>query len=216
MARRNLAKRLASKEANTVSGTWKLLTNASPEALLFLAVTGRQAPVQEKIKNFFGQVAAGAREAAVPGDGGAADHAAAAGVSEDCGRGLPDVAGWKAALAHRHCEVPEAVCSTAASTASSTPRTCTESCSSSSRARSGRRRAAWQAGSEREEGESCGGSSSSPASGSASSRGETDVKAKAPEKTKPTKADAKPSKPAPKPAKKAAPKPAPKPAKKKK
>jgi hypothetical protein len=52
---KDLAKRLASKEANTVSGTWKLLTNASPEALLFLAVTGRQAPVQEKIKNFFGK-----------------------------------------------------------------------------------------------------------------------------------------------------------------
>lgn len=52
---KDLAKRLTSKEANTVSGTWKLLTNASPEALLFLAVTGRQAQVQEKVKNFFGK-----------------------------------------------------------------------------------------------------------------------------------------------------------------
>jgi tRNA nucleotidyltransferase (CCA-adding enzyme) len=52
---KDLAKRLAGKEANTVSGTWKLLTNASPEALLFLAVTGRQAAVQDKIKNFFGK-----------------------------------------------------------------------------------------------------------------------------------------------------------------
>jgi tRNA nucleotidyltransferase/poly(A) polymerase len=52
---KDLAKRLSGKEANTVSGTWKLLTNASPEALLFLAVTGRQATVQDKIKNFFGK-----------------------------------------------------------------------------------------------------------------------------------------------------------------
>lgn len=52
---KDLAKRLSGKEANTVSGTWKLLTNASPEALLFLSVTGRQAAVQEKIKNFFGK-----------------------------------------------------------------------------------------------------------------------------------------------------------------
>ena len=52
---KDLAKRLSGKEANTVSGTWKLLTNASPEALLFLSVTGRQATVQDKIKNFFGK-----------------------------------------------------------------------------------------------------------------------------------------------------------------
>jgi tRNA nucleotidyltransferase (CCA-adding enzyme) len=52
---KDLAKRLSGKEANTVSGTWKLLSNASPEALLFLSVTGRQAAVQEKIKNFFGK-----------------------------------------------------------------------------------------------------------------------------------------------------------------
>ena len=52
---KDLAKRLTGKEANTPSGTWKLLTSASPEALLFLAVTGRQAAVSEKIKNFFGK-----------------------------------------------------------------------------------------------------------------------------------------------------------------
>ena len=52
---KDLAKRLSGKEANTPSGTWKLLTNASPEALLFLSVTGRQATVQDKIKNFFGK-----------------------------------------------------------------------------------------------------------------------------------------------------------------
>lgn len=52
---KDLAKRLTGKEANTVSGTWKLLSNAQPEALLFLAVTGRQSNVQEKIKNFFGK-----------------------------------------------------------------------------------------------------------------------------------------------------------------
>lgn len=52
---KELAKRLSGKEANTPSATWKLLTSASPEALLFLSVTGRQAAVQDKIKNFFGK-----------------------------------------------------------------------------------------------------------------------------------------------------------------
>ena len=52
---KELAKRLSAKEANTPSATWKLLSNASPEALLFLAVTGRNATVQDKIKNFFGK-----------------------------------------------------------------------------------------------------------------------------------------------------------------
>ncbi len=52
---KDLAKRLSGKEANTPSGTWKLLSNASPEALLFLSITGRQSAVQDKIKNFFGK-----------------------------------------------------------------------------------------------------------------------------------------------------------------
>jgi tRNA nucleotidyltransferase (CCA-adding enzyme) len=54
-AAKELSKRLSGKEANTNSGTWKLLTEAKPEALLFLAVTGKQKAVDEKIKNFFGK-----------------------------------------------------------------------------------------------------------------------------------------------------------------
>ncbi len=52
---RELAKRLSSKEAATPSLTWKLLTQAKPEDLLFLAATGKQQAVSEKIKNFFGK-----------------------------------------------------------------------------------------------------------------------------------------------------------------
>jgi tRNA nucleotidyltransferase/poly(A) polymerase len=52
---KDLAKKLSGKEASTTSGAWKTLTAAAPEALLFLAVTGRQAAVQDKIKNFFGK-----------------------------------------------------------------------------------------------------------------------------------------------------------------
>jgi tRNA nucleotidyltransferase/poly(A) polymerase len=54
-AAKELSKKLSGKEANTNSGTWKLLTEAKPEALLFLAVTGKQKAVDEKIKNFFGK-----------------------------------------------------------------------------------------------------------------------------------------------------------------
>ena len=50
---KELAKRLTGKEAATPSRTWKLLSEARPEMILFLAVTARQQAVQQKIKNFF-------------------------------------------------------------------------------------------------------------------------------------------------------------------
>lgn len=50
---KDLAKRLSSKEAATPSRTWKLLSEARPEMVLFLAVTARQQAVVQKIKNFF-------------------------------------------------------------------------------------------------------------------------------------------------------------------
>jgi tRNA nucleotidyltransferase (CCA-adding enzyme) len=50
---KSLAKRLVGKEASTPSRTWKLLSETRPEMILFLAVTGRQQAVNQKIKNFF-------------------------------------------------------------------------------------------------------------------------------------------------------------------
>jgi tRNA nucleotidyltransferase/poly(A) polymerase len=50
---KSLAKRLTSKEAATPSRTWKLLSEARPEMILFLAVTARQQSVVQKIRNFF-------------------------------------------------------------------------------------------------------------------------------------------------------------------
>jgi tRNA nucleotidyltransferase (CCA-adding enzyme) len=52
---KELAKRLSGKEAATPSSTWKLLSSAKPEDLLFLAATGKQQAVAEKIKNYFGK-----------------------------------------------------------------------------------------------------------------------------------------------------------------
>ena len=52
---KELSKKLTSREANTNSGTWKLLTEAKPEAMLYLDVTGRNKTVTEKIKNFLGK-----------------------------------------------------------------------------------------------------------------------------------------------------------------
>ena len=52
---KDLAKKLNSKESSTNSGTWKLLSDAQPEALLFLAITSKQKAIDEKIKNFFGK-----------------------------------------------------------------------------------------------------------------------------------------------------------------
>ena len=50
---KELAKRLTGKEASTPSRTWKLLSSARQEMVLFLAVTSRQQAVAQKIKNFF-------------------------------------------------------------------------------------------------------------------------------------------------------------------
>jgi len=50
---KELAKRLSGKEAATPSRTWKLLSSARQEMVLFLAVTARQQAVAQKIKNFF-------------------------------------------------------------------------------------------------------------------------------------------------------------------
>ena len=50
---KDLAKRLTGKEAATPSRTWKLLSDARPEMVLFLSITARQQAVSQKIKNFF-------------------------------------------------------------------------------------------------------------------------------------------------------------------
>src|SRR5207244_6748991 len=50
---KGLAKRLTSKEAATPSRTWKVLSEARPEMVLFLSVTARQQAVIQKIRNFF-------------------------------------------------------------------------------------------------------------------------------------------------------------------
>jgi tRNA nucleotidyltransferase/poly(A) polymerase len=52
---KELAKRLASKEAATPSRAWRMLASAKPEAVLFLDVTSRQHGVSDKIKNYFGK-----------------------------------------------------------------------------------------------------------------------------------------------------------------
>ena len=51
---KELSKKLQSKEAALNSGAWKILSDAKPEALLYLDVTGHNKTVDEKIKNFFG------------------------------------------------------------------------------------------------------------------------------------------------------------------
>lgn len=52
---KDLSKRLQSKDANQPSGAWKLLTEAKPEALLFLTVTAKAQSVSNKIESFFGK-----------------------------------------------------------------------------------------------------------------------------------------------------------------
>src|SRR5271169_4361629 len=48
----DLAKKLTGKSATTNSGSWKLLSEAKPENILFLSLTTRQQAVDQKLKNF--------------------------------------------------------------------------------------------------------------------------------------------------------------------
>src|SRR2546427_2335342 len=50
---KQLAKKLTGKEAATPSRTWKVLSDARHEMVLFLSVTARQQAVIQKIRNFF-------------------------------------------------------------------------------------------------------------------------------------------------------------------
>jgi len=50
-----LTKKLTSKEAAVPSGAWKILSQATPENILFLILTVRQQAVDQKLKNFFGK-----------------------------------------------------------------------------------------------------------------------------------------------------------------
>jgi tRNA nucleotidyltransferase (CCA-adding enzyme) len=51
----DLAKKLTSKAASTNSGSWKILTEAKPENILFLSLTTRQSAVDQKLKDFMGK-----------------------------------------------------------------------------------------------------------------------------------------------------------------
>ena len=51
----DLAKKLTSKEAGMPSGAWRILTQATPENVLFLTLTTKQQAVDQKLKNFFGK-----------------------------------------------------------------------------------------------------------------------------------------------------------------
>ena len=51
----HLAKKLTSKEAGMPSGAWKILSQATPENILFLTLVTKQQAVDQKLKNFFGK-----------------------------------------------------------------------------------------------------------------------------------------------------------------
>ena len=52
-AAKQFAKQLTGKEAATPSATWKLFHSADPQAILWLGLTSKVAPIQAKYKNFF-------------------------------------------------------------------------------------------------------------------------------------------------------------------
>ena len=52
-AAKEFARQLMGKEAATPSATWKLFTSADPQAVLWLGLTSKSAPIQAKYNNFF-------------------------------------------------------------------------------------------------------------------------------------------------------------------
>ncbi|HEV2274464.1 MAG TPA: CCA tRNA nucleotidyltransferase, partial [Acidobacteriaceae bacterium] len=52
-AAKEFARQLGGKDAATPSATWKLFTSADPQAVLWLGLTSKSAPIQAKYKNFF-------------------------------------------------------------------------------------------------------------------------------------------------------------------
>jgi tRNA nucleotidyltransferase (CCA-adding enzyme) len=50
-----LAKKLTGKDAASNSGSWKILSAAPPEKILFLSLTTKQSAVDQKLKNFLGK-----------------------------------------------------------------------------------------------------------------------------------------------------------------
>lgn len=48
----DLAKKLGGRDAGSNSGSWKILSHAAPERILFLSLTTRQSAIDQKIKNF--------------------------------------------------------------------------------------------------------------------------------------------------------------------
>ena len=125
---KELAKRLMGKEAATPSRTWNLLSvGASRDGSVSRgdgAAAGGGAEDQELLH----QVARRAEAHSAAGDDGTPDHAAVAGVSQDCARCIHAAARRKTAFADRDFEVLEAVRAAATAATSATPaRTWTES-----------------------------------------------------------------------------------------
>ena len=116
---KELAKRLSGKEAATPSRTWKLLSEARPEMILFLAITARQQAVMQKIKNFFTKWRQVQQKIPLPEMTELHITPQLPEYPEDRARRLHAAAGRQAALANRDFEVPEAAGATAATAAAS-------------------------------------------------------------------------------------------------
>jgi tRNA nucleotidyltransferase (CCA-adding enzyme) len=213
---KELSKRLMGKEAATPSRTWQLLSSARPEMVLFLAVTAKQQSVDQKIKNYLTKWRQLQQKIPLPEmtellitpqlpiypklandvfmlllDGKLRSRTETLKFLKPFAPPPPPPP-----PAPRRGRAPKAT----AQAAGAVPAAAAQPGKPGPKGKKGKAAVAPVP----------------PPPAAPVPAAKPDVKAKAPEKTKPTKPDAKPAKPAAKPAKKAAPKPAAKPAKKKK
>ncbi len=130
---KELAKRLTGKEAATPSRAWKLLSEARPEMVLFLAVTARQQAVSQKIKNFFTKWRQVQQKIPLPEMTELHITPQLAGISEDRQRCFHAAARWQVAFANRDPEVSEAAGSASAASAASAATQARQGSQSSSR-----------------------------------------------------------------------------------
>ncbi len=105
----DLAKKLTSKEAGTPSRSWKVLSNASAEDILFLSLTTKQQAVDQKLKNFFTKWRQMKEKLPFPEMAELRITPQLPEYPEADGRSLPAAARRQAAVAHGDHEFPEAV-----------------------------------------------------------------------------------------------------------
>ncbi len=110
----DLAKKLTSKEAGMPSGAWRILTQATPENVLFLDLDDQAAGSRPEAQEFLWEMAASKRKIAISRDGRASYYPPNSRISAGHGSGVSAADGRQTPFAYGDHEFPEALRTAAA------------------------------------------------------------------------------------------------------